>query len=139
MSKIDIKLNSLAKFHDLGLLLLRIGIGLSFLILHGWGKITAGPEMWAGVGQAMPTFGIEGLAIFWGFLAALTESLGAILFLLGLFYRPASLALAFTMLTATIFHLKAGDGWSTASHAMDMFIIFLGMTLVGPGKYSVDK
>ena len=40
------------KTHDLGLLLLRVGIGIMFTI-HGYPKLIGGPEMWAKVGGTM--------------------------------------------------------------------------------------
>lgn len=135
----DIKLSFLDKYKDAGLLFLRVGVGLDFLILHGWGKIVGGPETWLLVGQSMPGFGVDGVYIFWGFIAALTESLGSVLFALGLFYRPVSFLLGFTMLSAVVLHITNGDGWIMASHALKMIFVFWGMMLTGPGKYSLDK
>ncbi|NNE45015.1 MAG: hypothetical protein HKN12_12480, partial [Gemmatimonadetes bacterium] len=43
---------------DLGLLVLRLVVGLSMAVLHGWGKITGGVETWERVGGGMANFGI---------------------------------------------------------------------------------
>lgn len=132
-------LNSLAKFHDLGLLLLRVAIGLFYLWVHGLPKLMGGAERWEKLGSAMHNLGIAFLPTFWGFMAAATESFGALLFAIGLFFRPSCLLLTFVMLVATIMHLQKGDGLGTASHAIEMGIVFFAMTFIGPGKYSVDK
>jgi putative oxidoreductase len=135
----DLKLTSLSKYKDIGLLIVRVGIGLSFLFLHGWGKITGGPERWIGLGKNMPGFGIDTIYMFWGFMAAITESLGALLFALGYKFRLMSALLCITMIVAVYAHLSWGDGLKGSSHALKMAFIFLGMIFVGAGKYSLDK
>ena len=127
---------------DLGLLIVRLGIGLSLLVLHGWGKITGGADLWGKIGGSMGNLGIHFLPVFWGFMAALAESVGSALVILGLFFRPAAALLAFTMLVAAFHHLSLpagapGAGWNGASHALELLSVYLGLVLLGPGKYSV--
>jgi len=131
-------LSSLGNFKNTGLLLIRIGLGIMF-IMHGYPKLMGGPEMWKGVGSAMGTVGITFLPEVWGLLAAAAEAVGGLLFLIGAFFRPVALILAFTMLIAALSHLSRGDGLMGASHAIEIGIVFLGLAFVGPGKYSVDK
>ncbi|MGK6350145.1 DoxX family protein [Parapedobacter sp. DT-150] len=131
-------LSSLSKFKNTGLLLIRIGLGIMF-IMHGYPKLLGGPKMWEGVGGAMGEVGITFFPVAWGLLAAIVETFGGFLFLIGLFFRPASLLLAFTMLIASLHHLGAGDGLKGASHAIEIGVVFLGLAFVGPGRYSVDK
>jgi putative oxidoreductase len=130
------------RYRDLGLLILRLGIGLNMLIFHGWDKITAGPALWQKVGGAMGNLGIHFLPIFWGFMAATAESVAATLVALGLFYRPAAAMAAFTMLVATIVHLKMpadapNAGWSGAADALLYLTAFIGLGILGPGKFSL--
>ncbi|MFV1883876.1 MAG: DoxX family protein [Balneola sp.] len=139
MPKLDINLTFLTKHKDLGLLILRLGVGLSYLFLHGWGKITGGPERWIGLGKNMPGFGIDAIYMIWGFMAAFAESIGALLFALGYKYRLMAALLFITMLVATIFHLERGDGFKGASHAMKMMFVFFGLMMMSPGKYSLDE
>lgn len=127
---------------DAGLLVIRLGVGVSMLALHGWGKITGGPELWAKVGTAMPDFGLGGLPVFWGFMAAMAESLGSTLLILGLFCRPAAAMLAFTMLVAALRHLgmppgSANAGWGGASPALELMSVYLGLLLTGPGRLAL--
>ena len=133
-------LKQLREHADLGLLIARLGVGLSFVFIHGWGKIFGGPERWEGVGGALGGLvGIELLPTFFGFLAAVSEFVGGILVTLGFLYRPACIALALTMLIATLAHLITwGDGWGGSAHSLKMFFVFVGFTFVGPGEYSID-
>ena len=86
---------ALARHADLGLLVIRLGVGLSLLLFHGWGKITGGPERWERTGREMANLGIRFYPVFWGLMAALAESLGAVLLMLGLFFRPSAGVIAF--------------------------------------------
>lgn len=132
-------LSSLGRYKDFGLLLARIGLGLSFIFLHGYPKLVGGVETWKVVGSAMSNLGIDFFPAVWGFLAGFTEAVGGLFLLLGLFYHPACLLLAFTMLVAGMNHLAMGDGLMGAAHAFELLVVFVGLLFVGPGKYSVDK
>lgn len=121
---------------DAGLLILRVGIGLSMLGLHGWGKIIGGPERWEKIGHAMASFGITFLPVFWGFAAAMAESVGSIFLMLGVFGRKAAIFLAITMGVAGFKHLSEGDGLMRASHALELMIVFIALAMTGPGKYA---
>lgn len=129
---------SLGKHSDLGLLVLRLGVG-SMFVVHGLPKLTAGSDHWAKLGATMSNFGIEFTPTFWGLMAALAETAGGVLLALGLWTRPACIALAFTMLVAMMHHLSRGDGVAGASHAIEALSVFLAMTLIGPGRHSIDK
>jgi putative oxidoreductase len=131
-------LASLGKHQDLGLLILRIGIGAMFMA-HGFPKLSGGPSNWARIGASMANFGLDFAPTFWGLCAALAEFGGGLLLGLGLWTRPACLALAFTMLVASVKHWAAGDSFVKASHAMELFVLFVAVLFVGPGKWSLDK
>jgi len=136
-------LRSLGKYRDAGLLLLRILIGLSFLA-HGLPKLMAGPELWIKLGKSMQFVGVGAYPIFWGLMAALSESLGGFLMLIGLAFRPACLFLFTTMAVATTMHFHTTPGslfdkWDEASHAIELGSVFLSLLLIGPGKFSIDR
>lgn len=130
-------LSNLGKYKDFGLLLMRVGVGILFMH-YGYPKLLGGPSMWTGIGASMKNIGIDFYPVFWGLMAALVETFGGFLLVLGLAFRPVSLLLAFTMLIAALHHIAAGDGLSGASHAMESGIVFLALVFIGPGKYSVD-
>lgn len=136
-------LRFLSKYRDTGLLLLRILIGLSFLA-HGLPKLTAGHLLWVKLGKSMQFVGMGAYPIFWGFMAALSESLGGFLLLIGFCFRPACLFLFITMVVATTMHFNTTPGdlyekWDVASHAIELGSLFLSLLLIGPGKFSVDR
>ncbi len=138
MAKLDLNFKFLSKYNDFGLLILRLGLGISYITLHGWGKLLGGPDLWLRLGKNMPGFGVDEIYIIWGFLAALTETLGALLFAIGYKFRLMSFLLAITMVIAVYAQLSNGD-WSDAAHPVKMLIVFVAMMFVGAGKYSVDK
>lgn len=131
-------LDSLGKYRNSGLLILRIGLGVMFMI-HGFPKLAGGPAGWEGLGGSMKVIGIDFLPIFWGFMAAAAEGIGGLLLILGLFFRPVNMLLVFTMIIAALVHFGKGDGLSGASHAIELGIVFFSLIFIGPGKYSIDK
>jgi len=131
-------LSSLGRYRDLGLLILRLGLGVMFVI-HGGPKLMGGVEMWRQVGGAMGNLGITAFPVFWGFMAALAEAGGGVCLILGLAMRPACLFMAFTMAVAATHHFKAGDGLAGASHALELAIVFAALVLIGPGRFSLDR
>ena len=123
---------------DLGLLIIRVGLGLSFMV-HGWPKLAGGQQKWEQLGGAMANIGISFFPIFWGFMAAVVEFFGGLFLALGVFHLPSVLGLLFTMVIATVYHLKAGDPYPRISHPLELAIVFLGLFFTGPGKFSVKS
>lgn len=128
----------LNRHRDWGVLIMRLGLGGMFL-LHGVPKLLGGPDLWRELGLAMRYLGIDFAPHAWGLAAALSESLGALCLILGLFMRPACLFLTATMTVAAIMHLGRGDGLMGASHAIELGIVFFALLIIGPGRYSVDR
>lgn len=131
-------LGKLGKYSDLGLLIMRIGVG-AMMIVHGYPKLIAGPEKWGRLGKSMEQFGISYAPEFWGFMASFAESIGGLLLIVGWMYRPATLLLLITMIVASAKHLGAGDGIAGSSHPIELAFVFFGLLILGPGKYSIDK
>lgn len=121
---------------DVGLLLMRVGLGLAFL-LHGYPKITGGVEKWTAIGQAIGVFGITFAPAFWGFMASLAEFGGAICLILGGAFRIATAMMAFTMLVATCMLFSMGKAFGEASHALELLFVFLSLMFIGPGRVSL--
>jgi len=132
-------LDNLAKYRNSGLLILRIGLGI-MMMLHGFPKLSGGPNTWTAVGGSMKLIGIDFIPVFWGLMAGLTESIGGLFLVLGLFFRPVLLLMAFTMVIAATGHLSdPKQGIMAASHAIELGFVFVGLLFIGPGKYSIDK
>ena len=122
------------KYRDLGVLILRLGMG-SMFIGHGIPKLLGGPAKWEAVGGAMHHLGVDFAPTMWGLLAALSECGGGLLLASGVLYLPACLMLLATMLVACVKHVSEGDDFGTTSHAAEAAIVFLGMAFLGSGPW----
>lgn len=119
---------------DLGLLLLRAGLGIAMIYGHGYPKLMKvinGNMEFAnpiGIGQA-PTL----------ILATISEVAFPILVIIGLRTRLASIPVALTMAVAfLIFH--ANDPFGGSKEMALLYLIgFVSISLLGPGKYSIDR
>jgi putative oxidoreductase len=130
--------DTLGKYRNTGLLILRIGLG-ALMMVHGLPKIMGGPTGWEGLGGSMKVVHVDFLPVFWGFMAAITEGLGGFLLILGLFFRPVNMLLVINMIIAALVHFNKGDGIEGATHAIELAVIFFALIFIGPGKYSIDK
>ena len=126
------------KTKDLGLLILRVGMGLLF-VYYGYKMFSKGPDGLAHVGDAMGFLGIKFAPVFWGTAAATAELLGGILVILGLGFRFALAFLVFTMLVAVRLHLATGGGFMAAAHATECAIVFFSLMFTGPGEFSLAR
>lgn len=124
-------------WQDVGLLVLRVGLGLS-MMMHGWPKLMGGPDKWEGLGRAMSAIGVTFWPVVWGASAAIAETIGGALVVLGLGTRPAAATIAFTMFVAARMHMVQGDGFIGYSHAMETGIAFAALVLLGPGRHALD-
>jgi putative oxidoreductase len=130
---------ALDRCRDLGLLVLRVGVGLSF-VGYGAPKLFGGPRAWQDLGQAMTYLGIGFAPSAWGFLAAASEFFGGMALVAGGLLRPAALFLVCTMTVATVQHFGRGDGYAGgAFHSIEMGVACLSLLLMGPGRYSLDE
>jgi putative oxidoreductase len=123
---------------DGGLLVLRAGLGLMFVIVHGLPKLTGGVVLWKGLGGAFNRLiGISFVPEFWGFAAAIAEFGGGLCLIAGFFFRPACALMLFTMATAVGAMIRGDEGFGGASHAFELGIVLLALLLTGPGKFTV--
>ncbi len=132
------KINFKDKYSDFGLLIIRLGIGVCFILIHGLPKMKGGPELWLRLGKSMTNLGINFLPEFWGFMSAFSEFVIPFFLIAGLFFRPALLLISFTMFVAMIMHLTNMDPWSKVAYPMELLFVFIGLFLTGPGRFSLD-
>ena len=128
------RMQFLAKYRETGLLLMRVGLGVLFIILTG-PVLLGGPNAWAHNGDAIRNLGLHNHFQFWGFLGALLGCAGGALMIFGLFFRLGVL-LVFVI---TIVHLLGIRSYRAELPAIELAIMLVGLLFVGPGKYSVDK
>jgi putative oxidoreductase len=126
-------------YHDIALLLLRIGAGALLIANHGWSKLISAFKF---IVHGEPWRFIDGVAnlgfpvpAFFAIAAALTESVGSVLIILGLFTRYAAAFVAITMSVAAFRHLTSDFRYELA--AMHL-LVALALILMGAGRYSLD-
>jgi putative oxidoreductase len=131
---------SLGKFSDNVPLILRIGLGLTFVFAHGLPKVLEGPEGWEGTGKAMASLGIAFAPTFWGALACFGELIGGICLLTGLFVRPVAMFLLSILFVAAAQNVvNAGSLRGGRAHPVDAGTGVLALVVLGAGKYSLDE
>ncbi|MEM1117396.1 MAG: DoxX family protein [Bacteroidota bacterium] len=117
---------------DLGLLILRLGIGLPMAFAHGTGKVPPSAgfiEATAGMGFPLP--------VLFAWAAGLSELVGGLLIAAGLATRPSAFFLAITM--AVAFFVRHGnDPFADGELAFVYLVGALGLMVTGAGKYSID-
>lgn len=116
------------------LLVLRLAAGIIF-VMHGWDKLTPGGIEITGFADMLTKIGWPVAPLFFAWVVALTEFVGGLALILGIFTRPAGVLLSIVMLVAwgmaKKFGLPAGD----ADFAL--LAISIALAMVGPGSYSV--
>ncbi|NOH51858.1 DoxX family protein [Vibrio coralliilyticus] len=123
-------------------LALRIPVGIIFMA-HGAQKLFGwfGGYGLEGTGQWMASIGL-GPGILMAFLAGSAEFFGGLFILLGLLTRPASIALAFTMLIA-IFSVHFENGLFMSNNGYEFGLALMAasvsLALSGSGRAAVDQ
>ncbi len=119
-------------WNGIGLLILRVGVAGMMLVGHGWPKLadfsaksSSFPDP-LGVGSTASL----GLAVF-------GEVVCALLLILGLFTRLASVPFLITMLVAA-FLVHSSDPWAKKEFALLYAIPALTLFFTGPGRLSID-
>ena len=124
---------------DLGLLVLRLGVG-TLLLFHGIYKVTHGVAWIAG------PLGRAGLPAWLSYGVYVGEVLAPVLLILGLWTRVAALVIAFDMFMA-IFLARRGDvakinpmggGWAIELEVM-FLVAALAIALMGSGRYGIGR
>lgn len=131
------RLTFLAKYREAGLLLVRISIGLLF-ILYTAPALIGGPKAWAHFGAGAGHFGLHSHLQLWGFFGSLLGCLGGALMIFGLFFRIGVL-LVLVLAIGYAFAVYEGTGFRVALPSIEMCFVLAGLVFIGPGKYSVDK
>lgn len=121
------------KNKDIALLLLRIGVGVIFIVA-GWSKLS-GIE---GVQGFFGNIGIP-LAGFMAWVVAIVEFVGGIMILLGYKVEAPGILLAIVMLVAIFTVKMSGDnGFSGMRLEIMLLLASLAIAMMDTGKYSVE-
>ena len=127
---------------DLALLILRLALGICFII-HGLGKLgIVGPGNMAGFTGWLTSLGVPFPALQ-ARIAMVTELAGGALLAVGLGTRVAAFFCLVAMVVAATIGHKGGGYLITNNppgneYALNLAILMLFLILVGPGQYSFD-
>ncbi len=122
----------LSVYANLGVLFLRIGIGLLMIVGHGYGKFQKYLSGDTAFGDPIG-LGAETSLL----LAIFAEFVCSILLIFGLFTRAALIPLLITMLVA-LFVVHAADPLGKQELPALYAMLCLTIFITGPGKYSLD-
>lgn len=117
---------------SIGLLIMRVWIGLTMLIAHGWPKL-------ANFSERSETFSDPlGIGSFMSLtLAVGAEVFASIFIIFGLLTRAMAVPLLITMLVAA-FIVHGDDPYQKQEFALLFGFSYLLLIFTGPGKYAVD-
>lgn len=117
------------------LLIFRIAIG-GLILLHGIGKLQDLVNGNTGFFDGFDPFGIGGFTML--LLAVISEFLGSILVILGVYMRLALIPLIVTMAIA-FFVFHANDGLMDKETPLVYLVCLIILMFLGSGKYSLSK
>jgi len=117
-------------------LVLRVAVGWN-LLMHAWPKLLAGPA--AGV-KGYTAMGFEP-ALFWAWASTITEGIGGIGIILGLFTRFCAAAVAIEMFVIFVAYWNNGFGWGNRGYEYVLLwgLAAFAIALRGGGPYSLDR
>lgn len=121
-------------WQDSGLAFIRIIVG-AFMIFHGWEVFDAEKMKVYLTWDSFKGFSSPSFMVYMGKIA---ELIAGILMTIGLFTRPATLVLIFTMLYIS-FLVGHGKVWYEDQHPFLFVLLGLVFFFTGPGKLSVDQ
>jgi len=137
--------NAFSPFSDWGLLILRIAMGIIFLV-HGWPKLNPNGPMKGPAGFAgfLKQMGVP-LPMFFAWVVALMETVGAVLLILGLGTRILAVGFAIGMLVAILvakirfmkvgFMAQQATGWE---FDFALLAAALALLFTGAGSIALD-
>lgn len=129
----------LKESRDFGLLVLRVGVGLMFVLVHGLPKVMGayprGPDLEelsidSRYRLHSRVLGISGHALrVWRGLCLIA----------GVLFRPACGFMLFTLVIAVASIIRGGYGFSSASQPIELGLVLLSLIFTGPGRFTLPN
>lgn len=117
--------NAMGTKSDAGLLILRVGLGICFILLLALKQSNAAAVFVSHPGRLWP-------------LVAL--SAGALFVVIGFFTRVTAIVMAFSWVWAMYSGLHGGQRFVSLPYRSILFlIVFATLALTGPGRFSLDE
>ncbi len=122
-------IKSVFRHPDLGLLIIRVAVGLIFLFA-GYTKFMAGETTLNTIGANIKYLG----------MAASSEAAGGLLLVIGYLFRTSTGFLLITMIVATLSQLDSSvPELADFGFPMIMGLVVAGLLFTGPGSFSLQK
>ena len=118
---------------DIGLLVLRVGVAAFMLFGHGAEKLVNFSERAISFPDPLGIGPVASLV-----LVVFAEFFCSLAIAFGFFTRLATIPPIITMLVAA-FAIHSADPWAKQEFALMYFLIYLGVLIAGPGKFSIDR
>jgi putative oxidoreductase len=118
---------------SVGLLILRVWVGLMMAFGHGWGKLAGFSERVASFADSLGVGSHISLS-----LAVFAEFFCALLLVLGFFTRGVVIPLIINMSVAA-FVIHGDDPFGRKELALLYLAVFAAVFFMGPGRYSIDR
>jgi len=137
-------IKSMFRHPDLGLLIIRVAVGLIFLFA-GYTKFTAGETTLNTIGANIKYLGLDVgtnniSTLFFGLLAAGSEAVGGLMLVIGYMFRTSSSFLFVTMIVATLSQMDSSvPELAEFGFPMIMGLVVAGLLFTGPGRFSLQK
>ena len=122
----------ISPYQDWGLLVLRIALGVIFIV-HGWGKLFGHAPGMEGFTMMLAGLAFPAPALF-AYLVALVEFIGGIAVLLGVWTKLFGLLIAVDMIVA---FLKVKQGLPAGDPDVALFAIAVALSIMGSGAYAL--
>ncbi len=137
--------NIFSPFSDWGLLILRLTMGIIFIV-HGWPKLNPNGPMKGPAGFAgfLKQMGVP-LPLFSAWIVALLETVGAVLLILGLGTRILAIGFAVNMVVAIVLtrrsFKRSFTSQQTTGWEFDLALLAQALMLLlsGAGSFAFDR
>lgn len=135
-------LNFLGKFDFIGLLLLRIGCGVT-IGFYGLPNFMGGPDVWKEIGRTIqilnPTNLNPNIYLVLGLISAMTQVFGGLALVIGLFTRVSALLITIVISFAITAMIQESEVLLHVIIAGQLAFATLSLAFVGPGRLSLDR
>ena len=120
---------------NFGLLIMRLGLA-AVLLIHALPKLFAGSHSWQSVGTTLGFINVGLPVAVLGLIMLLLETLGAVSFMFGYFFRIACIIL-FIIFGLYFFNYFSIGYQTLMLWSIGIAAVFLGLFFIGPGRYAL--
>ena len=127
---------------DLGLLIIRLGIGGSVLVFRALGNLVGGSTVWAQNGAFIFETGINVSPELVGLTMAAIETIGALMVISGALFRTGTVLLILTIVPSLIYQMNSASstvfsGLESSFVSVLLATVLLGLAVSGPGSIAM--